>query len=360
MSPRTPHSRARSTPGPVTAALTRLASRVGSPPPGPAGASAEAMALMRSGRLMEATALLQRSMGPAGASTPAASTPASTPTGATPDGGTVTRASFTGAAGTLAYRLYAPSRPRPAAPLIVMLHGGTQDADVFAASTGMDAIAEREGFLVVYPEQSRSANAMGYWNWFRPGDQRRDAGEPALLAGITRAVLADRDVDPARVGVAGFSAGAAMAAVLAATYPDLYAGAMVHSGLAHAAARDVGSAFSAMSRGSRVTPGSAGPVPLFVVHGDADRTVAPVNAEGVVSSAVGADAPSTEVSGREPGGRAWTRRRWTAPDGRVRAEALIVHGGGHDWSGGRAGVAYSDPSGPDAGEMFVAFLGAGR
>jgi poly(3-hydroxybutyrate) depolymerase len=199
---------------------------------------------------------------------------------------------------------------------------------------------------------------MGYWNWFRPGDQARDAGEPAMIAAVTREVMAAHDADPARVAVAGFSAGAAMAAVMAASYPDLFSGAGVHSGLPHRAARDVGSAFAAMSSPPR-SVADAGPVPLVVVHGDADRTVAPGNGEAVVRSALtGAGrAGSARSTGRVEGGHAWTRERWSEPGGRVRAESWTVHGMGHAWSGGRAGGSYADPAGPDACAAMLAFFG---
>ena len=269
---------------------------------------------------------------------------------------------YSNTAGQRTYRLFVPSGyTGEPVPLVVMLHGGTQSTEDFAAGTGMDALAERETLLVAYPEQSRSANPMKYWNWFQPGDQHRDAGEPSLIAGITAQIMDSHAVDADRVWVAGFSASAAMAATMAATYPDVYAAAGVHSGLAHGAAHDVGSAYAAMKSGGNPTPLARPGAPLIVFHGDRDSTVHHVNVDRIVDQGLGGGhhpGPTDPdvTRGQVPGGRAFTRTVRRGSDGSTLVESWTVHGSGHAWSGGSAHGSYTDPQGPDASAELLRFF----
>ena len=282
---------------------------------------------------------------------PAAPTFADTP-------GTFSTHTFSNAAGQRQYKLYVPAvYSGEPLPLIVMLHGCTQNADDFAAGTRMNEVAERHGFIVVYPNQTHAANHSKCWNWFKPTDQQRDQGEPSLIAGITREVMGRYRVDPARVYVAGLSAGGAMADIMLKTSPDLYAAAGVHSGLAYGSAKDLPSALGAMKGGKpqRSRARGAPQRPLIVFHGDADATVHPSNAAEIVAPF---DAGTTTVSpqpGAAGGRRAYTQQRHVAANG-VEAEYWSIHGAGHAWSGGSQQGSYTDPTGPDAAEAMVQFF----
>lgn len=323
--------------------------------------------MVRAGRLADATALIQRTLSrhqrspetsaatalptlPMAQSTPRSE---STQRSSSPPG-TVRTGLHRSSAGERPYRLVVPptvaASPRA---LVVMLHGGTQDGAVFASSTGMDAIAEEHSLIVVYPEQTTAANPMRYWNWF--SDQQRTSGEPAILASLIAELVLTEDADPSRVYVAGFSAGAAMAAVLASTHPDLVAAVGIHSGLAAGAAKDMSSAFAAMRSPGPARP-LAQPVPAITFHGDADPTVSVANSARLADQ-FGLGVPPQAEHGAMPGGRNYTvSRHRSSGDQGVMLEQWVVHGMAHAWSGGATGHSYTDPSGPNASAEMVRFF----
>jgi poly(hydroxyalkanoate) depolymerase family esterase len=267
--------------------------------------------------------------------------------------------SCTTPAGTRAYKLYIPSTyAGEPAPLVVMLHGCKQNPDDFAAGTGMNALAEEQGCLVAYPAQAKNANGSNCWNWFQAADQNRDRGEPSIIAAITQQVMRDYKVDPARVYVAGLSAGGAMAAILASEYPDLYKAAGIHSGLPIGAAHDVASAFAAMKSGAALKTKSGAAIPVIVFHGDRDKTVHPQNGHHVLAHHIAPQSgAATTEKGSKPNGRSYTRAVHRNASGKLMAEHWIVHGSGHAWSGGSKRGSYTDPQGPDASREMLRFFG---
>jgi poly(hydroxyalkanoate) depolymerase family esterase len=250
-----------------------------------------------------------------------------------------------------------------------MLHGCTQSADDFAAGTRMNLVGDEHACLVAYPVQPKSANGSKCWNWFSPRHQYRGRGEPSLIAGITRQIMRGYAIDRRRVYVAGLSAGGAAAVILATTYPDIYAAAGVHSGLARGAARNVPTAVSAMRHGSAaisntrpLSPGPAGnrpPVPAIVFHGDSDRTVHPRNAEQIIEQLRLRDRTDFRAEmqrGQAEGGRSYSRTSYLDGSGRAALELWVVHETGHAWSGGGLAGSYTDPQGPDASREMVRFF----
>jgi poly(hydroxyalkanoate) depolymerase family esterase len=272
------------------------------------------------------------------------------------------------AAGARRYRLYVPASANGGLQgLVVMLHGCTQDPEDFAAGTGMNALAEEHRLLVAYPAQNGAENSMSCWNWFRPGDQMRGAGEPAIIAGLTESVRDEFGIARNRVYVAGLSAGGAMAAIMIETYPDLFAAAGVHSGLAYGSANDVVSAFSAMKgqqairRPERQAEAADDAPRVIVFHGGADATVHPSNAERIIAEIrrPPARVRRSEHPG-EAGRRGYARTVAVNADGATVYEAWLVEGAPHAWFGGHPSGSYTDPAGPDASrEMVRFFLDAG-
>jgi poly(hydroxyalkanoate) depolymerase family esterase len=279
-----------------------------------------------------------------------------------PEGTRFIEGSYRNPAGSRIYKLFIPSRYQgQPLPLVVMLHGCTQSPDDFAAGTRMNFIAEEQTCFVVYPAQRSEANQAKCWNWFRRGDQQRGAGEPSLIAGITRQIMRDYSIDPKRVYVGGLSAGAAAAAIMGATYTDLYAAIGVHSGLACGAATDLPSAFAAMRQGSGsddgVFLGDGPPVPTIVFHGDRDITVHPNNGDQILQQSMRTTSTQKKVHhGQVPGGRAYTCTMHTDASGRGILEHWNVHGAGHAWSGGSPAGSYTDPRGPDATREMLRFF----
>lgn len=278
-----------------------------------------------------------------------------------PDGAQFLSGTHQGKNGSRAYRTYVPaSAEAGASAIVVMLHGCTQTPQDFAIGTGMNDLAERHGFIVLYPEQSRGANAQTCWNWFSPNDQHRDRGEPEILAGIARSAMTRYDVPPDRTFVAGLSAGAAMAVTLGHTYPDVFAAVGAHSGLPYGAAKDIASAFGAMAgqRPDQAAETQSPSIRTIVFHGSADNTVHVSNGESIARSAE-RHAPSPSLQTTRKGtanGRSYTATICSGPDGRDHLEHWVIDGLGHAWSGGQPGGSYTDPSGPDASAEMIRFF----
>jgi poly(hydroxyalkanoate) depolymerase family esterase len=293
--------------------------------------------------------------------------------------GTFEAHEFSNRAGTRAYKLYVPAGVSHAPqPVVVMLHGCTQSADDFAAGTQMNRLADEHGFLVVYPEQAAHANASKCWNWFKPQDQLRDAGEPSLIAGIVREVVARHGADERRVFVAGLSAGAAMAIVLGETYPEVFAGVGAHSGLPYGSAHDIATAMAAMKGGRSGLPGlksmpgaaptsrkkAVQPVPIIVFQGDRDHTVHHANGAAIVEQARNAHSAqasgnalsASTQSGQSASGRSYSRTVHTTGSGQAYIECWTVHGAGHAWFGGNARGSYTDANAPDASAEMIRFF----
>jgi poly(hydroxyalkanoate) depolymerase family esterase len=279
------------------------------------------------------------------------------------------------------YKLYVPStQKKQEAPLVVMLHGCTQTADSFAESTRMNDVAEKAGFLVLYPVQKISANPTRCWNWFQPKNQVRDSGEPAEIVGMVAQVAKEHPVDRKRVYVAGLSAGASMSAILASCYPDVFAAAAIHDGTMYKAATSLLDAQKVMQTAKAPDPEKAGSeawacggkrtvgVPVMVWHGQGDNIVNRKNADHIVSQFVvlndladdGARNSSVKPEGVAPRKAERSEYPFTvttyASGGRPLIEYYKVEKLGHAWSGGKDDLMFSDAKGPDASSAMWNFF----
>ena len=286
------------------------------------------------------------------------------------------RSRHVGTAGSRAYDLYLPKGHRRTTrmPLVVLLHGCNQTSEQFVAATRFTDLADRHGFLLAAPRQTRGHQAGGCWRWYESAHQARGAGEPAILAGIAAELLAEPSrwrVDPGRVYAAGISAGGAMALILGATYPDVFAAVGVHSAPVYQSASTGRTALAAMrGRGTPAPPRrGARMAPLIVFQGTADAVVHERSGRLMAEQWLAYDAArstgardalritrSRAAEKRAADGRRYTVTRWYSARGRKQLEYWRVDGLGHAWSGGVADGSYSDPRGPRASTAIWQFF----
>lgn len=289
------------------------------------------------------------------------------------------------ATGDHPYFVYTPTtyHPGTAVPLLVMLHGCTQTAADFAAGTGMNDLAEQYGFIVVYPQQKRISNRTLCWNWFKSSHQFRDRGEPALIAQMVQAVSENTSqwtIDSSRVYVVGASAGAAMAVILGATYPDIFAAIGVHSGVEYQAVTNIigglkvmfGGGPDPVKQGRRAYEAMGSytrMMPTIVFQGTRDKIVHPINGDQVVQQwmqtnhlashglyVADFNNPTTATFGQVPEGYAYTVSTWKDHAGKEVQQYWKILGLAHAWSGGNPAVSYTDPEGPNASEAMYQFF----
>jgi poly(hydroxyalkanoate) depolymerase family esterase len=299
------------------------------------------------------------------------------PAAATAATGNLTSADYTGPEGNQHYELYIPSSYKAGTPmpLVVGLHGCTQTADSFRLLSRWDALAEAKGFIVVFPQQDPNANNFKCWNFFQDAHMHRSAGEPTRIAAVTTYIEQHYSVDPQRIYASGLSAGGAMASVMAATYPDLFAAIGIGSGCEYAATATCAGYKSAdpVQAGQQAYKEMgprARPMPFIAFEGDADTTVPPVNADQLVEQWLVTDdladdgslnnsigrMPAKTSNGVAQGGESYTVRSYVDSHRAELAQYWVVHGMNHAWSGGDPSQQYSDAKGPDETAAMYAFF----
>jgi poly(hydroxyalkanoate) depolymerase family esterase len=254
------------------------------------------------------------------------------------------------------YRVWVPTRPAPARPLVVALHGCWQTPEDFARGTRLNEAAERRGLVVVYPAQGRRDNPYRCWNWFEPAEQTAAGAEASGILAIARRVQAERGVRESRVIVLGFSAGAWMAVNLACAAPEAVAGVGAVAGGPYRCARGPEDAIQCL-RGSRRDGAAACGRPrglrASLWHGALDSVVSPVNLTALEAMFVRLLGVSAGATSRDVGAvHAVYRDARGAPV----LETWLVRGMGHAWSGGDARGTHTWPAGPSATERMLDFL----
>lgn len=337
----------------------------------------KALALVRGGRLQDATACIQESLADHEGGHPARARddlalngPAASPRVCdaqdivfkplSPENepSRVIESEFPTKMGHLAYRLFVPERRATLGltPLVVMLHGCQQNARDFAAGTQMDQVAGKEGCFVVYPQQSNRANPAACWNWFKHTHQVREKGEPQAIVDLVSYLVGTFKIDASRIYIAGLSAGGSMAAILGEQYPEVFSAVGVHSGLPSGMARNLPDALQAMQGRRSLASKTRLSLPTIIFHGDSDTTVSPVNGLHF-SEALERDPKSRVEELTGTAGRSYTQRVYRTTEGALIGEFWSIQGAGHAWSGGSADGSYADPIGPDASvEMMRFFL----
>jgi poly(hydroxyalkanoate) depolymerase family esterase len=294
--------------------------------------------------------------------------------------------SFMNFSGLRDYYFYMPANHAPGPiPLVVILHGCSQDAPGIAAGSGMNELAEADGFAVLYPNQSALANPYNCWNWYLPVNQMRDVGEPSIVVGMIGQISALIPLDQSRIFIGGISAGGAMTSNMIACYADLFTGGAIMSGLEFRAATSAPEAFQVAKTGptqelqqsgidAAACTGSAGHVQaILVIHGSSDTAVNPINSDRTWRQMTymndvlddGSSNYSQTVDridsqpGQVPGGYAYTMDSYGGAIGgvtKIHIMNVTVDGMGHAWSGAKTTGTYLDPKGPDAGLMMWQFL----
>jgi len=293
--------------------------------------------------------------------------------------GSFTRVNF----GTRSYSIFVPSSYRSGqpVPLVVMIHGCTQDANDFMIGTQMNLLAERENFIVIYPEQSPVHNAANCWNFFETANQRRGSGEPQVIVDMVNHVRSNFTINSDAIFTAGISSGGALTTTLGVLYPDVFRAISVHAGLSYQSGINAATGLSAMFSAvpaihpalaannavAQIGVGRARVVPTLVVHGSFDTVVNPLNGDHVVAQMLTYNAwsdPSINIfnrtfrTGTAPvaNGRTYSVESFRNSAGQVVVEHHRINLMGHDWSGGNAAGSHTDPRGPNASEIVWRFF----